>query len=688
MFRRNERQGLVERRRLKMKGWYTTASAILTLAVLTSCSPGKGPEEPIVTVRSPDGKNAIVLERSGSGAQSSLVYTVSRNGAQVVKPSALRITLAGRGQLARGAQIRGLEEDRRNESFSLPWGKSSHVRNVYSEARLHLEAGGGVLWDLELRAYDDGVAFRYGFPDQESLSDFVLTEESTEYRLEGNPSLLFMPTPSFTSSHEALYEHRPLSDLPAQTLIDTPILAVWPGGPSAALTEARLRDFAGMYVERIPAEEPPALRLVLAPLPSRPDARVVGRTPHWSPWRVVLLADEAGDHIASNLLVSLNDPPEGDFSWVRPGKTTWHWWNGTVEAGLPFEAGMNFATHAYYIDFCARNNIAYHSVVADDRPWYQQSLAQYSPGPDTDILTPRPELELPRILEYARQRGVGIRLWVHWQALSERLEEAFSRYEEWGISGLMVDFLDRNDQEMVQFNERVLESAARHKLHIQFHGSYVPSGEQRTFPNLFNREGVLNLEYLKWSDQCTPQHNVDVAYTRALAGPTDYHLGGFRAVSPSRFQPRFVLPEVLGTRCHHLAMYVVYENPMPMVSDAPSRYEGQRGFEFLRTVPVTWDETRFLVGEAGEFVVVARRSGTVWYLGGMTNGTGRQVAVPLHLLDPGDYEAELYVDGSLSPDEPNAIRMERRTVTAEASLEITMAPGGGFVAAIRPTRAS
>jgi len=297
-------------------------------------------------------------------------------------------------------------------------------------------------------------------------------------------------------------------------------------------------------------------------------------------------------------------------------------------------------------------------------------------------------LEFPKILDYARQRGVRIRLWVHWQALTERLEEALAKYEEWGVSGLMVDFLDRNDQDMVRFNERVLESAARHKLQIQFHGSYMPSGEQRTFPNLLNREGVLNLEYLKWSDQCTPQHNVDVAYTRALAGPMDYHLGGFRSVSPARFQPRYIMPEVLGTRSHHLAMYVVYENPMPMISDAPSSYEGQQGFEFLKDVPVTWDETRFLAGDAGEFIVVARRKETTWYLGGMTNSTGRRIAVPLNVLDPGEYEAELFVDGSLSVEEPNAIRVERQAVSTDMLLDITMAPGGGFVATIRPESAN
>ncbi len=305
------------------------------------------------------------------------------------------------------------------------------------------------------------------------------------------------------------------------------------------------------------------------------------------------------------------------------------------------------------------------------------------PAPTRTSLTPRPELELPRILEYARQKGVGIRLWVHWKALDERLEEAFAQYEDWGISGLMVDFLDRDDQEMVNFCERVLESAARHHLHVQFHGSYKPSGEQRTFPHLFNREGVLNLEYLKWSARCTPPHNVGVAFTRLLAGPLDYHLGGFQSVSRREFQWRNENPVVMGTRCHHLAMYVVYENPMPMVCDVPARYADQPGFDFLVEVPTTWDETRFVAGKPGEFVVVARRSGQQWYVGGMTNWTVRELSLDLGFLGGGDYGMKLYRDGSLDEEQPNAIAQEQRQVTAQSAVPISLAPGGGFVTVLR-----
>ena len=670
---------------MKLRGTVSALFAhglsVILLVLLAGCSKAGDRGGRTVSVRSPDGKNALILEILKGGV--GLTFSVERSGVPLIGFSPIEIALAGKGRLDERVRLREKEDNRIDESFVLTWGKCSHVRNVCSEARLRLENGAGVLWDLELRVYDDGVAFRYGLPEQDALRDFVLESETTEYRLVGDPTVLFTTAANFTTSHENLYQRKPMSKIPENTLVDLPLLAVWPDGPSAAVTEASLRHFAGMYLRRSAGGESSALRAVLSPHPSQPGAVVVGRTPHWSPWRVVLLADDAGRHLESNILLCLNDPPEGDFSWIQPGKTTWHWWNGTAEEGLPFPCGMNFETHRYYIDFCARNGIAYHSVVADDRPWYKQTLVDFAPGPDTDILTPRSELELPKILEYARQKGIGIRLWVHWKPLDERLAESLAQYEEWGIRGLMVDFLDRDDQEMVEYCERVLEAAAWHRIHIQFHGSYKPSGEQRTFPNLFNREGVLNLEYLKWTARCTPQHNVDVAFSRALAGPTDYHLGGFRSTPPAQFVTRSANPYVLGSRCHHLALYVIYENPMPMVSDSPSAYAGQMGFEFLKEVPTTWDETRFLAGEAGEFVVLARRKGRTWYLGGTTNGTGRDLSIPLDILGPGEYEAELFVDGSLSEDDPNLIRKENRIIDGDGSLAVKMAPGGGFVAIIR-----
>ena len=536
-------------------------------------------------------------------------------------------------------------------------------------------------------AYDDGVAFRYRLLSQDGLREFKLRDEATQFAVEGEPTALYTGYDNFTTSHEGLYERKPLAEVTANKLLEMPLLLLWPKGPAAAITEGRVRHFAGMYLQHS-ADEPTTLRCRLSPLPSEPDVCVTGQTPHESPWRVVLLADRAGELLESNLLLCLNDPPPpelGDFSWLHPGKTSFHWWYGAFEDDYkePIKPGAFLARHKRYIDFCAANRIAYHGVSGDGRAWYPQSSTAYgTPSPDANVCTARRELDLPKVIEYARQRGVGIRLWVHWKPLSEHLEEAFAQYEAWGIKGLMVDFLDRDDQEMNDFTERMLASAARHHLHIQIHGSPKPSGEQRTFPNLFNREGVKNLEYDKWTDVVTPTHNVNVAYTRALAGLVDYHLGGFRSVSRAEFKPRDRAPVVMGTRCHNMALFVVYENPMPMVADDPSSYEGQPGFDFLTEVPTTWDETRFLIGEPGEYIVIARRSGEAWYVGGITSWTPREIDVPLDFLPPGEFEAKLYVDGSLEESQPNAISKQQHVVHSATPMHVSMAPGGGFVAVL------
>lgn len=652
-------------------------------------APASAAEPGSISIQSPDGRNAITLT-APTGPEAAVAFSVTRDGRQVIDPSPLGPVLTPQGALGKGARVVDVTRSDFDERFELPWGKTATVRDRHVLGRVTFETPAGLRWVVELRAYDDGVAFRYLLPEQKGLVEVEVREEITQFRLAGDgASALFSGYDNFTSSHEALFERKPLAEIPAKKLLEMPLLITWPDGQAAAIAEGRVRHFPGMYLQRA-SDDDPTLRARLSPLPGRPDVCFTGKTPCESPWRVILLADDAGRMLESNLLVCLNDPPPaelGDFAWARPGKTTFHWWNGDFEEmHKDPKAGAELARHKEYIDFCAKHGIAYHSVTGDGRPWYVQKEPGYAPPQaDADILTPRPDLKLPEIIAYAKERGVRIRLWVHWASLEgDKLEQAFSKYEDWGIAGLMVDFLDRDDQQMNDFSEEILRCAARHHLHIQIHGSPKYSGEQRTFPNLFNREGVLNLEYLKWGDECTPAHAVNVAYTRALAGPVDFHLGGFRAVSRAEFKPRDLAPVVMGTRCHQLALYVVFENPMPMVADTPGAYEGQPGFEFIAEVPTTWGETRFLAGEPGEYVVLARRKGDAWYLAGITNWTAREVAVPLECLGAGQFAAKLYVDGSLDEARPNEATVREQDVAASESLKISLAPGGGFVAVVRP----
>jgi alpha-glucosidase len=329
---------------------------------------------------------------------------------------------------------------------------------------------------------------------------------------------------------------------------------------------------------------------------------------------------------------------------------------------------MNDATFEHFIDFAAEFGLEY---VLIDAGWYGSHR-----DIGADITTSIPGMDIPHLVAYGRERGVGILLWLNWQNLRNVMDGAFALYEEWGVKGVKVDYMNRKDQEIVAFYHGVLAAAARHHLTVDFHGAYAGSGEERTWPHFLTREGIMGLEYLKWSDRVTPRHNVTIPFTRMVLGPMDYTPGGFRNVTIEEFAPRYMAPVVMGTRGHHLAMYVVYDSPLQMLVDYPDAYRGEPGAEFLKVVPVTWDETHVLDGAIGEFVVVARRSGDDWYVGAMTDQP-RTVEVPLHVIGEGEFEATVYGDTDETALAPTALGISTRTVTSAGSLTLDLVRGGG-----------
>jgi alpha-glucosidase len=642
-----------------------------------------------LSASSPAGKIELSFPTKASIANDKLLNFQIRFGGKDLMQCELGLTIAGTNIFDK-AVAKNSSFCSSNTIYTVLFGKNNPVRDHFNELTLQFETTNCPVEEFELvvRVYDDGLAFRYRVPQRQNADCIEITDEPCRFRMDGDPQVWPLYRENYTTSHEGLYTCCRYSTLSTNQLIDLPLLAQFEDGTSVAFTEANLRNYAGMYLVAEGDPDHRLLRCDLSPLPGRKGIKVRSNLPLISPWRVLLIGSDAGRLLESNLILNLNEPSIlADTSWLRFGKTTWYWWNGPYQEPVNFKVDLNFETMKHYIDFCARNGIAFHSVMStvDEFPWYFQTQKGYGPGPDTDITRARPGLDLPRVVEYGRSKGVGIRLWVHSKPLGDHLEEAFSQYETWGIKGLMVDFLDRDDQDMVLFAERVLQSAARHHLHIHFHGVWKPTGLQRTYPNLFNHEGVLNLEYLKWSDQCGPDHNLDVAFTRLLAGPMDYHLGGFRSVNRDQFKPESIKPNVLGTRCHHLAMYVVYENPMPMLCDAPTAYEGQPGFDFLEQVPTTWDETRVLNNKVGNYIVVARRSGSDWYLGAMTDWTPRVLEVPLGFLGSGPYRVKTWADANGS-DDPNQLSLQERRLDAQQKLVLRLRSGGGQAIWLRPTK--
>lgn len=607
-------------------------------------------------------------------------YSVTFKGKTIVDYSSLGLNFDN-GNFQNNLKLNKPTYRDTTEDYDLVVGKTSHVHTQYHELTIPLEetVSPNRKINIVARVFDDGIAFCYVYPQQESWTHYALLDENTTFKLVGDPIVHALFLPNYTTSHEGYYTTTPLSKAVPDSLMDMPALFELPGNIFVGITEAELVDYAGMYL----AKHDGVLVSRLSPLPHQTEIKVKEVLPHRSPWRVMLISDRIGALIESNIITTLNEPCAiKDVSWIKPGKTTFPWWNGNVVADTINPPGNNFVTAKYYIDFCARNHIDYHSVVEYGlHQWYTDDGVNFQPGPHADVTTPVPGLDMKEICDYAKTVGVGIRVWVHFYALYPKLDTAFALFEQWGLKGMMVDFMDRDDQEMVNMQTEILQKAAQHHLHIQFHGAYKPTGLSRTYPNEFTREGTLNYEADKWTDGgLSPNHDINIPFTRMLAGSTDYHLGGFRAVPPKDFTvPHYTRPLVLGTRCHMLGMYVVLENYLQMVCDYPEAYEGQPGFEFIQQIPTTWDETKVPYAKVGEFITVARRKNNDWYVGTITNDTARYLTIPLNFLSDGKYSATIYTDAADADTNPNNLVKQERILTKNDFLNVQLAAGGGCV---------
>lgn len=629
-----------------------------------------------ISLSSPDGKLKFLLKITPE----SVSYEVNYKKQPLVDNSLLGFSFDS-GEFGSGLKTGKVRRRKIDETYELAVGKVSSARNHCNELVVPLQekTAPGRLINLVVRAFNDGVAFRYEFPEQEKWNSYIMYDEKTQFNLNGNPMALLMYLPGYINTHEGVYKHIAYNKIAKKRLIEMPVTLEFENGTFMSITEAAIRDYAGMYL----VKEKNGFTGKLSPRIGQEKIKVeIKEFPHRTPWRVLSISDRVGGLLETNILTSLNEPCKiEDTSWIKPCRTTFTWWNGNVVPDSTFSPGNNFETNKYYIDFAARNGLDAHGIYGyAETPWYYDDNFNFGwAGPNADITRPIPCLNLPRIAEYAKSKGVGIHLWVHWRPLYDKLDEAFALYEKWGVKGLMVDFLDRNDQEMIRIQEEILQAAARHRLFIQFHGSSKPSGLVRTYPNEFTREGTLNYEVCKWDTLVNADHDISIPFTRMLAGPTDYHLGGFRALPRSEFKIQYVNPYVMSTRCHMMAMYVVLENHLTSLCDTPKAYEGQPGFEVLRTVPGTWDEMRVPLAELNKYVTVARRSGADWWVGTLNNGTIRTLNLTLDFLGDGRYRAEIYTDAADADKNPNHLNKEVRTVTRKDSIELPLAADGGSV---------
>jgi alpha-glucosidase len=532
--------------------------------------------------------------------------------------------------------------------------------------------------DIEARAYNDGVAFRYVVPEQPSIRELRLAREATQFCMAKDGPTFPLILRNYRTSYEDDYHELPLSALHPEYLVALPFLMQIPGAAWVAITEAHIDNYAGMYLGV--GRDARTLEARLAPRVDEPGLAVSGQTPLHSPWRLLMISDDPGRLVESNLVVNLNPPSAiADTAWIKPGKTSWDWWSGSTATGVSFTPGMNTETMKHYIDFSARNGLEYMLI---DAGWAKRGTGPNDSG--SDLTQTSSSIDMPALLDHAKTKQVRLWLWAHWTDVDRQMDEAFPLFEKWGIAGVKIDFMDRDDQWMVNWYRRVAKKAAEHKLMVDFHGAYKPDGLRRTYPNVMTREGVMGLEYLKWSARITPRHNVLVAYTRMLAGPLDYTPGGFENVTQADFTPRSKFPMTMGTRAHQTALFVVFESPFQMVADHPGAYEGQKELEFIRTVPATWDETRVLNGKPPGHITIARRRGSDWYIGSITDRNGRTLEVPLSFLGNGSFTADIYADAPDAGSQPKKSTYEQRRVDGRTVLQLKLAPGGGCAIRITP----
>jgi alpha-glucosidase len=624
-------------------------------------------------ITSPDGR--ILLKFF---IDEDISYAVFFDGAEIIHPSEIAMIINNGEILGKNAKLKKSAKNEINDTI-LPVVREKRAEIADHCNELKLDFKGNC--SLVFRVYNDGVAYRWmtGFKEE-----ITIVDEIVSFNLSENDSVYFPEEKSFLTHSERQYPFLAVKNITNDQMSCVPALVCREDGIRIAITESDLLDYPGMYLTGTTSQEAvfkgkfppyPLLekqtndRTVIVEKPAAYIAKTQGTRAF--PWRVMMITDNDAALVESDLVYRLASPNKIiDFFWIQPGKVAWDWFNALNIKGVDFESGLNTATYKYYIDFAAAYKIPY---IILDEGW----------SATDDLLKVNPDIDLPELLKYAEQKNVGIILWVVWLTLDNQLQPALDQFQKWGVKGIKVDFMQRDDQKMVNYYEKVASEAAKRRLLVDFHGSYKPTGFGRTYPNVLTREGVHGLENNKWASTVTPEHNVTLPFTRMLAGPMDYTPGAMINCTQKQFHPIWDKPASQGTRCHQLAMYVVYESPLQMLADNPSNYYKEpESMEFLKEVPATWDETKVLAAKVADYIIVARKNDGKWYIGGMTDWTPREIEIDLSFLDAGLHQMKIIKDGANADKDATDLKVENKMVSSSDKMKINMAPGGGWVAII------
>lgn len=632
------------------------------------------------TLQSPDGLIELNIDITHS-----ITWQMKHESDHVIAPSVISMKLYNGMHLGVNPEIVCTEHDTVHETIQTPLYKKSEIVDHYNQLTLYFKNNFGLIF----RAYNDGVAYRFftAFDDEITIEwEYADLNFTADHHL-FVPYVESREQDEFASSFESLYSYVRLSEFDAERFAYTPFLVELNETKKAAILEADLEDYPGRFLRineetrrgfvsdyaRYPLEEEQGGHNNLqAFVTKRADfiAKTEGNRKY--PWRAVVVSTQDKELLVNDMVYKLASPLRiDDISWIKPGQLAWDWWNDWNISGVDFRAGINTSTYKYYIDFASANGIEY---ILLDEGWSQ----------GTNLMKTIPEIDLEEIISHADEQNVGVLLWAGWLPLDWDMEEVFAHYAAMGIKGFKIDFMDRDDQRVVNFYYRAARKAAEHRLILNFHGSYKPTGLQRTYPNAITYEGVRGLEYHKWEDEDMPRNNVLIPYIRMMAGPMDYTPGAMRNANRHNFRPIYSMPMSQGTRCHQLAMYIVYESPLAMLADNPTAYKReQESVDFITNIPTVFDQTVPIAGKVGEYVAIARRKDDTWYVGTMTNWDHRELTINFSFLPGGKYRAIIFKDGiNADRDGTDHVR-EVRTITPADVLNIELSSGGGWAARLQ-----
>ncbi len=635
------------------------------------------------SLKSPDGSIELNIEIG-----TSFNWSVKHQDNIILAPSAISLKLQNNEILGVDAKVVSAKKETINTQFETYNYRRAVVKDICNQVTVTCKGNFGVIF----RVYNDAVAYRFFTRKKD---DIVIINEEANFNFTGDHHA-FIPIQwdyrggqIFNTSFEALYREIPLSQFPEDSLAFLPVLVDAGNNIKVEILEADLEDYPGMYLDLKRGNN--GLFGVFAPFPLESEvsgynnfnlipvkrAEYIVKTSGKRnfPWRVAIISKNDIDLLNCDVVQKLASPCRiAETGWIKPGQVSWDWWNDWNISHVDFRAGINNETYKYYIDFASANKIPY---IILDEGWTK----------DDDLSQPIAAINLEELVEYGRQKGVGLILWAKWRLVVDQMEKVFPLFNKMGIKGLKIDFIDRDDQIAVRSTYEIAKLAAEHHLLVDYHGVFKPTGLQRTYPNVVGYEGVKGMENVKWANEDVPRYDVTIPFIRNVAGPMDYTSGAMRNANQANFRAIGSMPMSKGTRVHQLAMYVVFEVPLQMLSDNPTAYmKEQECTDFITRIPVTFDETIPLAGKVAGYVAIARKKGTTWYIGAMTNWNPRDLTIDLSFLEPGTYKAIIFKDGINADRDATDYKKEEITVKAGDKITVHMLNGGGWAAILEPAK--